>query len=80
MAALPAEAADDYFLNSIISAPLFYTHGVNTSLTHFESTKSVAFFPLTSVALMSGYIVGEWFPQTTNLWMSVTLEPVFKAS
>jgi hypothetical protein len=80
MAAFPAEAADDNFLNLMISAPLYYTLGVNSSFTHLESTNDKAFFPLIVAFLISGYIVGEWFPQTANFLISVTFEFVLSAS
>lgn len=80
MAALPAEAALESFLKAMISAPLYWTLGVNSLLIQALSTKSSAFFPLTVAFLISGYMVGEWFPQTANFLISVTLAPVFNAN
>merc|ERR1719393_872722 len=80
MEALPAEAADESFLSSIISAPLFWTRGVNSSAIHEASTRLSASFPATMVLRMSGYIVGEWLPQMAILLMEVVGFPVLRAS
>ena len=55
----PAEAAEEAPLRSIISAPLFYTLGVNSSIFHPSSIKLKAGFPAIVQFLTSGYIVGE---------------------
>jgi len=80
MAAFPADAADESFLSSMISAPLFWTRGVNSSAIHDADTSEVAGLPETVVLRMSGYIVGEWLPQIASFFMSVTLELVLSAS
>jgi len=80
MAAEPAEAADDAPLRSIISAPLFYTLGVNSLIFHDSSIKLLAGFPPTVQFLTSGYIVGEWLPQMHIFSISVTLAFVYKAN
>ena len=80
IAADAAEAADEAPLRSIISAPRFYTRGVNSLIFHSSSTKLSAGFPEIVQLRISGYIVGEWLPQIHNFSISVTFEHVFKAS
>jgi hypothetical protein len=58
-AAFPALAALESPLASIISAPLFWTLGMNVLLYHYSPTKSKADFPLTVAQARSGDIVGE---------------------
>lgn len=76
----PAEAADDAPLKSIISAPLFYTLGVNSLIFHPSSIKLFAALPPIVQFLTSGYIVGEWLPQIVNFLISVVEDPVYNAS
>jgi len=59
MDAEPAEAADEAPLSSIISAPLFCTLGVNSSIFQSYGIRSLAAFPLIVQFLTSGYMVGE---------------------
>jgi len=76
----PAEAADEAPLKSIISAPLFWTLGVNSLIFQFSSIKSLAAFPLIVQFLTSGYMVGEWLPQIHIYLTSLTELPVLRAS
>ena len=80
MAALAADAAEDACLRSIISAPLFYTLGVNSFIFHSSSISERADYPLIVQFLTSGYIVGEWLPQIHNYLISVTLLFVLRAN
>lgn len=65
-AAFPAEAADDNFLASIISAPLFPTLGWKNPSTHSWSKASKVDYPLCLVLVNIGTMVGEWLPQIPN--------------
>lgn len=78
-AALPALAALESPLASIISAPRFCTLGINVPSYHYFPTRSRAGFPLTLAQVKSGNIVGEWLPHTTTLVISVTGDPVLSA-
>jgi len=76
IAAEAADAADEAPLKSMISAPLFYTLGVNSLIFQSVSINERADFPLIVAFLTSGYIVGEWLPQIHNFSISVTFELV----
>jgi len=80
MAADAAEAAEEAPLKSIISAPLFYTLGVNSLTFQSWSINEFAGFPWIVQFLTSGYIVGEWLPQIHNFSISVTFVFVFYAN
>lgn len=77
IAALAAEAAEEDFLASMISAPLFPTLGWKKVSIHLCSRISVAFFPLIKVLAKLGTMVGEWFPQMEKFSISVTEQPTF---
>jgi hypothetical protein len=65
----------------MIAAPRLPTVGMYSSAIHFSSpTASQAESPFTFAFTRSGYIVGEWFPQTPMLVISSTAAPVFFAS
>lgn len=73
IAELPADAADDAPLNSMISAPLFWMRGVNESVIHLSSLMVLSrSLPLTLPAFIYGYIVGLWFPKMAMLLMLLT--------
>merc|ERR1719272_1550841 len=59
MDAEPAEAADEAPLRSIISAPLFWTLGVNSLIFQASSKSELAGLPPMVQFLTSGYMVGE---------------------
>lgn len=68
MAELPADAAEDAPLNSMISAPLFWMRGVNESVIHLSSLMVVSrSLPETFPAFMYGYMVGLWLPKIAML-------------
>ena len=74
-----AEAALDLPRCSIISAPLFWTLGINSSIIHLESRSRISLSLLSiKQLLMSGYCVAEWFPHTINRLICSTLLFVFE--
>lgn len=79
MAELPADAAEDAPLNSMISAPLFWMRGVNESVIHLSSLMVVSrSLPLTLPAFIYGYMVGLWLPKIAML--EILLTSVFNFS
>jgi len=73
MAELPADAALDAPLNSMISAPLFWMVDVNGPVTHASSLMVLSrSLPLTLPAFIYGYMVGLWLPKMPMLLMLLT--------
>src|SRR5690606_2145097 len=81
MAALAAEAAEDRPRASMMAAPRLPTVGMNTSWFEASALMISASRSLPTVAKrMSGYMVGEWLPQTIRFLMSATARPDLAAS
>src|SRR5690606_25894437 len=81
MAALAADAAEDKPRASMMAAPRLPTVGINVSRFQASSLMSPArLWPPTVAKRMSGYMVGEWLPQTINFSMSATALPDFAAN
>src|ERR1019366_3774415 len=73
MAALAAEAAEEAPRASMTAAPRLPTLGRNSfSIQDWSSTTPAARRPPTLAWKRSGYMVGEWLPQTPISEMSVT--------
>jgi hypothetical protein len=77
MAALAAEAAEEAPRASMMAAPRLPTFGMYSLRYQASSlTACGAGWPATVAKRMSGYMVGEWLPQTIIFSMSVTALPV----
>src|SRR5690606_17751822 len=81
MAALAAEAAEDRPRASMMAAPRLPTVGMKVLRFHSWSLMMASIFsPLTVAKRVSGYMVGEWLPQTIRFSMSATGLPDLAAS
>ena len=65
----------------MMAAPRLPTVGMKVSFTQASSLTSLGMAsPLLEAKRMSGYMVGEWLPQTTSFSMESTGRPVLAAS
>src|SRR5690606_38197259 len=73
IAALAADAADERPRASMMAAPRLPTVGMNVSRFQASSLiRPARLSPPTVAKRMSGYMVGEWLPQTISCSMSAT--------
>src|ERR1035438_10065512 len=80
MAALAAEAAEERPRASMMAAPRLPTLGMYSLLYQVSSTRPGALAPATVAKRLSGYMVGEWLPQTTIFSTESTGLPALPAS